>query len=292
MLTPDLRDRVLDRLGLSTTPAADIEGLRAVYGAWCESVNFDNIAKLIALRTAAAESFPGIDANEFFERWLTHHVGGTCWTSSNALFELVASLGFEARRIAGSMRDTGIVSHGSVKVALDGIDWLVDSSMLTRVPLPLTESLFANNEQVFSAEVEYVDGTHIIWSDLPPSPSYMPCRLLVDPAPHAFYVERWEASRDRSPFNQRLYALRNTGADRLVLSGPERIRKTPEGTQRETLNASQVCESLRGEFGVSVAILDVFRDSGALNASLEPATGPSPTPITRKPPSQRVGYRN
>ena len=255
-------------------------------------MNFDNISKLIALRTAPDESLPGIDANEFFERWLTHHVGGTCWTSSNALFELIASIGFDARRIAGSMRDTGIVSHGSVKVALDGIDWLVDSSMLTRAPLPLTESLFANNEPVFSAEVEYVDGTHVIWTDLPPSPTCMPCRLLVDPATYAFYVEKWEGSRDRSPFNQRLYALRNVGADRLVLSGPKRIHKTCAGTETEELSASQVSESLRHEFGMSAAILERFRDSGALDASLEPASGPPPAPITHKPPSQRAGYRN
>ena len=288
MLRKDLLGRVLERLGLSKAPGVDIDGLRQVYRAWCASVNFDNVAKLIALKTAASEPLPGIDGGEFFERWLEHNVGGTCWTSSNALFELVALIGFDARRVAGSMRDTGIVSHGSVKVALDGIDWLVDSSMLTRVPLPLSESLFTSGEQVFSAEVEYVDGTHIIWSDLPPGPTYMPCRLLVDPATHAFYVERWEASRERSPFNQRLYALRNIGEDRLVLSGPDRIRKTPRGTQRETLDSSQVLECLRDDFGVSPAILEVFRSSGALDASLEPATGPPPAPITRKPPSQRA----
>ncbi|MEO8576958.1 MAG: arylamine N-acetyltransferase [Gemmatimonadales bacterium] len=286
-MTLDLRDRVLGQLGLSKAPAADLDGLRAVYAAWCESVNFDNVAKLVALTTAPREALPGIDASEFFERWLAHGVGGTCWTSSNALFELIASLGFDARRIAGSMRDTGIVSHGSVKVALDGIDWLVDSSMLTRVPLPLTDSLFTSDEPVFSAEVEYVDGTHVVWTDLPPSPTYMPCRLLVDPATHAFYVERWEGSRDRSPFNQRLYALRNVGADRLVLSGPRRIHKTPAGTKTDELNASQVSESLREEFGMSGAILERFRESGALAASLEPVSGPPPAPITRKRPSQR-----
>lgn len=287
MLTPDIRDRVLDRLALPAPPAADMDGLRAMYAAWCASMNFDNIAKLIALRTDSHRPLPGIDATEFFERWLEHGVGGTCWTSSNALFELIDALGFDARLIAGSMRDTGIVSHGSVKVALGGNDWLVDSSMLTRIPLPLTESLFATTDPVVSAEVEYVDGTHLIWVDLPPNPTHIPCRLLVDPATHAFYVQRWEASRDRSPFNQRLYVRRNTGTDLLVLTATTRIRKTPSGTQTDELDASQICESLRDEFGISGAMLDRFRDSGALDASFEPASGPTPTPITQKPPSRR-----
>ena len=289
MLTRELRDGALDRLGLSDQPATDLEGLEKVYGAWCASMNFDNVAKLIALRTAPAGlPLPGMDAVEFFDRWLAHGVGGTCWTSSNALFVLLEELGFDARRVAGSMRDTGIVTHGSVKVTIDGNDWLVDSSMLTRVPLLLTEEVFATNDPVISAEVEWVDGTHLIWVDLPPNPTPIPCRLLVDPATHDFYVERWEASRGRSPFNQRVYARRNTGDGLVVLNATTRICKTAAGKQTTELNASQICETLRDEFGVSGAMVDKFRSSGALEASLEPPAGPPPAPINGKPPSQRA----
>src|SRR4051812_16957422 len=125
-----LRAQVLARLGLASAPATDLNGLRTLYAAWSSTMPFDNIAKLIALRTDSPGNLPGIDAAEFFERYLEHGVAGTCWPSSNALFTLLADLGFPARRVAGSMRDMGIVSHGSVKVRLDGIDWLLDSSML------------------------------------------------------------------------------------------------------------------------------------------------------------------
>lgn len=289
MLRPELCDSVLARLGLSACPPADLNGLHSVYAAWCSSMNFDNIAKLVALRTGLPDApLSAIDAGEFFERWLAHGVGGTCWTSSNALFELLDTIGFAARRVAGSMRDTGIVSHGSVKVALDGNDWLVDSSMLTHVPLPLAKSVFATCDPVIAAEVEYVDGTHMVWADLPPSPTFIPCRLLVDPATLAFYAERWEASRQRSPFNQRLYARRNKRGGILVLNATTHIWKTRSGTETLDLNASELCESLRDEFGVSSAMLDQFRQSGALDASFEPAAAPPPTPITLKPPSQRT----
>jgi len=40
------------------------------------------------------------------------------------------------------MRDLGIVNHASVKVAVDDRDWLVDSSLLSNVPLPLTYEVF------------------------------------------------------------------------------------------------------------------------------------------------------
>jgi N-hydroxyarylamine O-acetyltransferase len=288
MLKEQLTERVSQKLGLSARPKTDLAGLREVYGAWCRTMNFDNLAKVVALRTNPQNHpLPGIDGTEFFERWLAHGVGGTCWTSSNALFELVDSLGFDARRVAGSMRDTGIVSHGSVKVKIDGSDWLLDSSMLTGIPLPLTKEVFVSDDPVFQAEVEPVDGTYIIWADLPPNATYLPCRLLVDPATHDFYVERWEASRGRSPFNQRLYARRNADGAMLVLNATTRLRKTAAGVESTELNASQICESLRNEFGVSGDYIDLWEKSGALDASFEPSQSPPPVPITQKPPSQR-----
>jgi|SRR5665647_357594 len=47
------------------------------------------------------------------------------------------ALNFNARRVAGSMRDTGYVGHGSVEVHIDGTDWLVDPSMLTEASTQL-----------------------------------------------------------------------------------------------------------------------------------------------------------
>ncbi len=288
MLEPHFRARVLDRLGLSAVPSLDLAGLTATYSAWCRSVPFDNLSKLIALRSSAAdEPLPGLDETGFFERYLAHGVGGTCWTSSNALYTLLASIGFDARRVAGSMRDTGRVSHASVKVRFGDSDWLVDSSMLTNVPLPLGEIDFVSSEPVFAAEVEAVDGTHVIWTDLPPNATYLPCRLLVDPAEHSFYVGRWEASRQLSPFNERAYARTNLDGDMLVLAANTRIRKTSSGVESSELTPEQFCESLRSEFGFSGQYVDTWRKSGALDATFQPASSPPPPPITEKPPSQR-----
>lgn len=135
------RDRVRGRLGLSEgfsrRQTRDLDGLRAVYAAWCRHVTFDNIRKLVALRTEPAGPLPGASAEDFFEEWLAHSAGGTCWPASNALHALLRALDFDARRVAGSMHDIGSPNHGSVKVRLANRDWVVDSSMLTNAPLPL-----------------------------------------------------------------------------------------------------------------------------------------------------------
>ena len=48
------RDAILERLGFSAAPLADLDGLQAVYRAWCEHVPFENVGKVIALRRYAA----------------------------------------------------------------------------------------------------------------------------------------------------------------------------------------------------------------------------------------------
>ena len=112
----DVRDSVLEKLGLRSLPAANLDGLWALYAAWCARVPFDNIRKMTALRRCGRHELPGMDAAEFLEFWLGDGSGGTCWPTSNALFELARLLGFEAARIAGDMRDLGVISHASVRV--------------------------------------------------------------------------------------------------------------------------------------------------------------------------------
>lgn len=292
-MNPSLTDRVLERMQLSRGIAHDYDGLLTVYRAWCTTLPFDNTAKLIAIGNASPGLLPGIDATEFFERYLEHGVGGTCWPSSNALFELLHALGFEARRAAGSMRDTGIISHGTVKVRIAGNDWLVDSSILTNVPLPLTPEPFIAGDSVFSAAVEVHDGNHVVWWDAPPNVDSLPCRMLEDDVPHEFYVERYEASRARSPFNERIYARRNIGGAMVIVTGNRRLVNSSSGLESDYLNESQLGEMLRDEIGLSASILKDLKRSPAWKESFNPPPPPLPsTASTRKKPDFLRRARN
>ncbi len=286
MLSPALRSRVLERLGCGVAIPVTLEGLHAVYGAWSRTMPFDNVRKMIALRTDGAP-LPGSRAEEFFEHWLAHGCGGTCWPSSNALFALLGAIGFEARRVAGSMRDLGVVNHASVKVRVEGRDWLVDSSLLHHVPLPLDGTVFVGDDPTFAVEVEPAETTHVVWSHTPPNTSYIPCRLLVDPADAQAYETGYEASRARSPFNQRLYARRNRPGELLVLAGHTRFSKTSAGVTSRDLSPGEVRDALRDDIGLSSSLIDAWVRSGGLEASFEPPQGPKPPPVTGRPPSQR-----
>jgi N-hydroxyarylamine O-acetyltransferase len=291
-LPSPLRDRVLARLALDPPPRPDVDGLRAVYGAWCARVPFDNVRKMIGLRAGDGAPLPGGDAAEFLARWLADGCGGTCWPGSVALHALLRSLGFDARLVAGAMRDLGVVNHGSVKVAIDGRDWLVDSSMLGNEPLPLGDAPWAGRDPVHAVEVEPDGGTHVVWFEVPPhDEGGLPCRLLLDPVDRAFCVDAYERSREGSPFNQRLYARRNVPGGLVVLRGPTRYHKTARGVEQRELGRDEVVAALRDEIGLSAALVERWVASGALDATLAPPSGGAPPPLARRAPSRRGGGR-
>jgi len=285
--SPDLAARVLRHLGYPTHADPDLAGLSALYRSWCAHVPFDNTRKMIALAGGAGHPLPGISADDFLTNWLAHGTGGTCWPSSNALYAIVRAAGFDARRVVGSMRDLGVLNHASVKVRLDGRDWLADSSMLTNAPLPLGEGVVVGDDPVWPAEVEATEGTHLVWWQTPPGTGYLPCRLLLDPAPFETYVDGYERSRARSPFNQRLYARHNLPGELIILIGRTRYSRTRDGVTTRELTGEDLRAALCEDIGLSAALVDEWAACGALEASLAPAAETPPPPVTGKPPSQR-----
>lgn len=283
-ISTELRDRVLGRLGLARLPRRDIEGLRELYGAWHAGVPFDNLRKMIAMRSAQEGALPGGHAEDFLEAWLAHGTGGTCWPRVNALTALLQACGFEARRVAASMRDLGLLNHGSVKVSIGGQDWLAD---LVSAPVPLTDEVTVHVDPLSALEVEPVDGTHLLWWDVTPGADYLPCRVMVDPVDHAFFLQAYEQSRAASPFNHRLYVQLSRRGRLVSLIGRQRFTRTAAGTGQVELSREELLGTLESQIGISRAFLDAWVACGALEASFEPSSGNKPPPVTGLPPSRR-----
>ncbi len=138
-ISAPLAERVLARLGFAAAPAPNRAGLDALYAAWCRSVPFDNVRKLIHLRANDPAPLPGDSPEEFFAAWLASGAGGTCWALHGALCALLEACGFEARRALATMLVAPDLppNHGSVTVQLDGETLLVDGTLQHGTPLAL-----------------------------------------------------------------------------------------------------------------------------------------------------------
>ncbi len=138
MRIPHLVAPILEKLGLARHPSIDIAGLSLLYGRWCRNVPFDNLRKRLLYSGSASGPVPGHNSQDFFENWLAHGTGGTCWATSHALHDLLSELGFPTTRGAGTMLASPDVvgpNHGTAIVTLEDLRYIVDGSMLTELPL-------------------------------------------------------------------------------------------------------------------------------------------------------------
>lgn len=182
------------------------------------------------------------------------------------------------------MRDLGPINHATNRVVIDGRVWLVDSSMLTVDPLPLTHEVHIGSGH-FAAEVEPEAGSHVVWVDFPPQAGALPCRLLPDPISYSFHLDGYERSREKSAFNRRLYARRNYSGEKRILVGNRRVSKTAAGMDVRELTREELREALEADIGIDGRLVDEWVACGGLDLAFEEA--PPPPPLDRKPPSQR-----
>jgi N-hydroxyarylamine O-acetyltransferase len=201
----DLVEDVLGKLGFSDQPEPALSGLSAIYQAWCEKVPFDNVRKLIHLAGGRAEPLPGDTADDFFRAWLRHGCGGTCWAGNGALHGLLDALGFEARRAVATMVAAPNLppNHGSVVVSIDGVDYVVDASILHREPLPMRpETQSAIDHPAWGVTARWAGATFTIrWRNFVARGGEMDCEFNTIGASAEEFSQRHEMTRGWSPFN-------------------------------------------------------------------------------------------
>lgn len=284
-IEPNLDVRaILDRLGLDGAITVDVDGLRRLYRAWCLGVPFGNLEKFQALLADPNGRLPGLNAEEFFEGWLAHGTGGTCWAHGNAIYSLFRAVGFDARRATASMFDFGDPNHSTVLIHLpDGSVWLVDNSLLTMQPLRIDEpGTYADS--IHYAEVEHDGDQRFVHGTSPPMPHIF-FRLLDRDTPFSTYQERYEVSRGRSIFNDRIHIRRNLSDRVLVIRGRNLHTLDADGRRSETLDAAGLTRHLVETMGLDPAY--VRRASKAIEVSIEVGeSGPVDVPV-RVAPSKR-----
>jgi len=262
-LAPDVVERVLGKLGLRERPDVDLAGLNTVYAAFSANVSNDNVQKRIWLAGDRTSPVAGGDPVEFFENWLTHGTGGTCFPINGSFATLLDVLAFQVRRIVSTMMvpgaERGASNHGSVVVTLEGVDYLTDVQCAGFEALPLrpggesrtTSSIHAmrafSNENGF--EVRFHSG-HMRENEF---------RFLTEPENDPVHHEHFISLYDRSakvegfsPFNRQLHICRHFDDSILSIRGGKKIRVARDGSVTSVdVDEALARQALVEEFGVS-----------------------------------------
>lgn len=220
ILSSDLVERVLTKLGFSDYPSVDLEGLNNLYAAVSGSIPNDNIQKRIWFAGDQKGPVTGGEPVEFFENWLRHGTAGTCFPNNGGFCSLLLTIGYDARRTAGSIcmgGDDEQANHGSVLVQLDGVDYLVDAQLSSFRALSLMPGEPASTgEGIHDLHAKPIDRAFEI-SFCPGPQRDQPLVFRTDPnydpVDHHFFLDKYELSvapeRQRSPFNDALFISRH-----------------------------------------------------------------------------------
>ena len=264
-LSSELVARVLSKLGLDQNPTLDLDGLTSLYSAYCGSIPADNIQKRIWFSGKFPTPPPGGDPSEFFENWLGHGTGGTCFPINGAMYALAKALGFEARRIAGSMIVDGYThcdNHGSVLVRLGGVDYLVDGQLAAFKVIELVPGRpVSSGEGIHDIEaVPISGGFDILWYSGVNRKEKKTFRIQpgYDPVDHAFFLNAYERTRKpgRDLFNHALYICRRFPDSIVTVVRQNKVTVNPDGSFSKTVIEGRDREKiLVEEIGLSEVIV-------------------------------------
>lgn len=267
MISAELVDRVKSKLGLPSRPSLDLAGLNKIYAAYSGHVPNDSIQKRIWLTGDKLRPVTGGEPTQFFENWLAHGTGGTCFPANGALCVLLCALGFDARRILGSVMMEGIEhdgNHGTVLVRIDDADYLVDAQLAAFSALPLIVGRSSSTGKGIHdiRAVPRGEDFDVHW--YPGSNRQIPMVTRLDlkrgPVDHDVFLAQYALSalrdRRRSPFNDALFIGRHF-PDRILNVG--RLTRTEISAdnvaKKREMTPAERDQILVDEFGVSAEII-------------------------------------
>jgi arylamine N-acetyltransferase len=264
VLPEQLVEQILARLGFSRRPTPTIDALRSLYSTWCERVPFDNIRKLIHVRSANSAPLPGATPQDFFEAWLKFGTGGTCWPGAGALHDLLTALGFDAVCAIGTMMAAPNLppNHGTVLVNFGSQMFLVDSSILHGNPL----SLIRDSETSVSHPAW---GVRCIWRETNWFVQWRPlmrlegfdCRLDSLPATATDFTDSYSRTRGWSPFNYELSVRVNRGDKVIGVASGHAISLLADGSVARTpLTPDERRRLLIEDIGITEALVAQLPD--------------------------------
>jgi arylamine N-acetyltransferase len=270
MISAELSERVLSMLGLKSRPAPDLDGLNQIYAAYSGHIPNDNIHKRIWLVGDKSKPVTGGEPTEFFENWLVHRTGGTCFPAAGGLCALLIALGFDARRILGSVMREDIEhdgNHGTVIVRIANANYLVDAQLAAFSVLPLIAGQASSTGEGIHdiRALPRAEGFDVQWYPGSNRQTPMITRLDLErgPVDHDVFLAQYALSalRDRrcSPFNEALFIGRHF-PDRIVnvaRNTRTEISANNVVTRREVTLAERA-QILVGEFGISAEIVEAI----------------------------------
>jgi N-hydroxyarylamine O-acetyltransferase len=180
---------------------------------------------------------------DFFDTWLRHGVGGTCWAAHGAWFQLLTALGFNAHRAVATMMVAPNLppNHGTVIVEVDDSVYCVDVGIKHVEPLPIIPGQSAAiDHPAWGVHGNWQGDLYAIrWRALH-LPEPFDCRVDEWPVDAPRFATQHEATREWSPFNYQLNFNLVKDGGRIGVGMGEAVSIAPDGSVTRTFLADRL----------------------------------------------------
>jgi N-hydroxyarylamine O-acetyltransferase len=248
-MTPVELDRYLARIAYAGPREPTLATLRALHVAHLRAVPFENLS--------VRRGEPVVlDEGALFEKLVARRRGGFCYELNGLFAALLAALGFEVARLAGTVREGGIAfDHMALRVALEE-PWLADvgfgDSFLRPLRLEVREPQDGGDGRRYLVS-NVGGGGGLLLARERDGAWERQYQFTAEAWPLSAYAEgcRYHCTSPRSHFTQNTVASRATERGRVTLS-ERRLIVTDGGVRRETElpDDAAVARVLREEFGI------------------------------------------
>lgn len=257
----------LGRFGVA--PSGDPRVLLSRVASAFSAIPYENLTKILKKEAQGSALRALRSPREVLEDHLATGAGGTCFSLTAALIEVLRGLGFEAGPILAD-RTYGADTHSAVVVALDGRLQLLDPGFLVVDPTPLeggeVHVATPYNQQIFrprqGGRVELLtrEGEKV-------TPRLT---FKLDARDPAAFQRAWEASFSWEMMTYPLLS-RRAGDTHVYLQGTRLQVRTAQGVERVHVPPGELPGRIESLFGVKAGVaaraLEVLQRRGELHGS-------------------------
>ena len=258
-----LLDRFLRHFQLSqAAPPAEL--LRAVVRAFAH-LPYENLSKIIKHQQAPRPEDARRQPGEVLAEHLAFGAGGTCFSLTATLLNLVRALGWQAEPLLADRR-YGQDTHCALLIWIDGQPHLVDPGYLIVEPIPLD---FDAPYQIRTAFNDLVltpcgDG-RIDLATRSQGQSTHRLTFKAFPADPGQFLRAWDASFDWQMMHYPVLS-RVVGPRQLYLQGNRLQTRSHNGVERQELPNNGLVQRMAADFGIDVRLahraLEILRRRG------------------------------
>jgi arylamine N-acetyltransferase len=249
------------RLSASAPPA---ELLRSVVRAFAH-LPYENLTKIIKHQQVPRPEDARRHPDEVLADHLAFGAGGTCFSLTATLLNLVRTLGWQAEPLLADRR-YGQDTHCALFIWIHGQPHLVDPGYLIVEPIPLD---FDGPRQIRTAFNDLIltprDGGRIDLATRSHGQSTHRLTFKAFPADPGQFLRVWDASFDWQMMHYPVLS-RVTGPRQLYLQGNRLQTRGLDHVERQELSRDDLARRMAADFGIDVRLahraLEILRRQG------------------------------